>query len=236
MNKNFKLYAVLWAVLFAFYNVVIFLIRPMLPYITAAYDASFWIMWTIVVVAFVCNLFCAYVAFHGNNLQKMFLSVPVIRLSYICLIWILVIGSAAILIPKCPSWIPTIICVVIFFFQILSVVKTEWASETIEATEEKVKAKQSFIRTMTVEAENLMGQAKTDEAKNACKKVYEELRYSDPMSSEGLIEIETEISKEFESFSAKIKLGENSNELAEELANRIGDRNRKCKMLKLEMN
>ena len=25
MNKNFKLYAVIWAVLFAFYNVVIFL-------------------------------------------------------------------------------------------------------------------------------------------------------------------------------------------------------------------
>ena len=232
MNKNLKFYTVMWVVLFAFYNVVIFLIRPMLPYITVVYDASFWLMWAIAVVAFVCNLFCAYVAFRRNNIQKIFLRVPIIRLSYICLIWILIIGSASILIPKCPSWISTIICVVIFFFQILSVVKTEWASETIEATEEKVKAKQSFIRTMTVEAENLIGQAKTDEAKNACKKVYEAFRYSDPMSSDVLTEIEEKISNSFEVFSAKVKSGKSCTDLAEELVNLIGDRNRKCKAMK----
>ena len=77
-----------------------------------------------------------------------------------------------------------------------------------------------------------MARAQTDEAKAMCKKVYEALRYSDPMSSAALSGTEAEISKEFTAFAAAVKNGENASELADELIALIGDRNRMCKVMK----
>ena len=232
MNRNFKFYTAIWAVLLVLYNAVIFLIRPILPQFTVAYDARFWIAWVITIAAFGCNLFCARIAFRENNLKKIFLRVPLVRMSYTCLILMFVFGGVLMLIPNCPAWISAVVCIVIFLLQVISIIKAAWAAETIEATEEKVQARTSFIRAITVDAENLIGRAKTDNAKADCKKVYEALRYSDPMSSESLAGIESEISRSFEAFSAKIKAGEACSDLADELVNLIGDRNRKCKVMK----
>ena len=85
---------------------------------------------------------------------------------------------------------------------------------------------------MTVEADNLMARAQNGEAKAMCKKVYEALRYSDPMSCNALSGTETEISEKFSAFAAAVKNGENASELADELLALIGDRNRMCKVMK----
>ena len=78
-----------------------------------------------------------------------------------------------------------------------------------------------------MEAEKLMARAKTPEAKVTCKKVYEAVRYSDPRSSDGLDEIERKIEAQFSAFTNTA-----SEEVAEELLLLIGERNRKCKLLK----
>ncbi len=232
MNKNFKFYIVIWAILLVLYNTIIFLIRPILPQFATVYYAKFWIAWIITVAAFGCNLFCAHIAFRENNLKKIFLRVPLVRMSYACLILMFLFGGTLMLIPICPAWASAVVCIVIFLLQVISIIKSAWAAETIEETEEKVQTKTSFIHTITVDAENLIGHAKTDESKADCKKVYEALRYSDPMSSDSLSDIEAEISHSFEAFSAKIKAGEASSDLAVELINLIGDRNRKCRVMK----
>lgn len=232
MNKNFKFYIVIWAVLFVLYNAIIFLIRPILPQLATVYYAKFWIAWIITVAAFGCNLFCAHIVFRENNLKKIFLRVPLVRISYTCLFLVFLFGSTLMLIPNCPAWISAVVCIVIFLLQVISIIKSAWAAETIEATEEKVQTKTSFIRAITVDAENLIGHAKTDESKSDCKKVYEALRYSDPMSSDALADIEAEIKDSFSAFSAKVKAGETDSALSDEIVNLIGDRSRKCKAMK----
>ena len=232
MNKNFKFYTIIWAILFVLYNAVVFILRSILPQFVTAFDAKFWIAWIITIAAFACNIFCAHTAFRESNLKKIFLRVPLVRISYTCIILMFIFGGALMIIPYCPAWIAAIVCVVIFLLQVISIVKSAWAAETIETAEQKVQAKTSFIRTITADAENLIIRAKTDEAKADCKKVYEALRYSDPVSSEALAEIETEITRNFERFAAKVKTGEEDSESAEELVNLIGERNRKCKVMK----
>ena len=55
-----------------------------------------------------------------------------------------------------------------------------------------------------MDAETLLGKAKTPDAKIATKKVYEALRYSDPMSSEALGEIEAELAEKFRALEAAV--------------------------------
>ncbi len=232
MNKNFKFYTVIWAALFALYNVIVFLVRPILPLVSTAYNTGFWIAWGISIAAFICNMVCAYITLHGDNLERTFYRIPLIHMSYTCLISMLMISGALMLIPSCPAWISAVVCVAVFLLQVISLVKSEWAVETVEATEQKIQERTSFIREITADAEKLISSAQTDEAGASCRKVYEALRYSDPMSSEELAEIETEIKQNFEIFSEKIAAGEEVSTAADELMELIGDRSRKCKLTK----
>ena len=98
----------------------------------------------------------------------------------------------------------------------------------------KIKAQTSFIRLSAADAQGYMEKSQNSEIKTSCKKVYEALRYSDPMSTEALQDIEHQISM------LMFSLGEAVNqenavsvkEISTELVNLIGDRERICKALK----
>ena len=193
MKKNFKSYAIIWAVLLAVFNIVVFLARPVIPGYVVSYDVRFWIAWVFIIASFAANLLCANKAFKAENLEKLFYKVPLITVSYAGLIAMLVLGGALMLIPNCPVWIAAVVCAVIAAFTAISVVKANWAGDAVNEVHEKVKTQTQFIKLLTVDAETLLGKAKTPDAKITAKKVYEALRYSDPMSSEALGEIEAEL-------------------------------------------
>lgn len=232
MKKNIKSYALIWTIFLVAFNAVVFLVRPMIPGYEIRYDARFWIAWVFVMAAFVGNLVCANAAFKAENLQKLFYNVPLITISYSGLILMLVLGAVLMLVPNCPAWIAAIVCVAIAAFTAVAVVKADWAGETVSATHEKVKSQTQFIKLLTVDAETLLGKAKTPDAKIAAKKVYEALRYSDPMSSEALSEIEAELTEKFRALEAAVTADQGVTEAAESLLETLAERNRKCRATK----
>lgn len=233
MKKAFNTYAIFWAVLFAVFNAVVFLVRPIIPGYIIRYDARFWTAWAFVILSFVGNLACANAAFKAENSQKLFYKLPLITVSYTGLILMLVISAVLMLIPNCPAWIAAIVCLIILAFTVIAVVKASAAGEIVESVDSKVKAQTFFIKSLTVDAESLMARASAPEAKDACKKVFEAVRYSDPMSNDALAGVESQITLKFNEFSNAVTSGADTiGNLADELVVLIGDRNKKCKLLK----
>lgn len=232
MKKNFKSYVLIWVIFMVVFNVIVFLVRPIIPVYEIHYDLRFWIAWLFVMVAFVGNLLCVNKAFQAENLEKLFYRVPLISVSYWGLIGMLVLGGALMLIPNCPAWIAAIVCVAIAAFTAVAVVKADWAGEAVSTTHEKVKAQTQLIKLLTVDAEMLTGKAKTPDAKIAAKKVYEALRYSDPMSGEALGGIEAELAEKCKAFEAAVTADQGVTEVAESLLETLVERNRKCKAMK----
>ena len=233
MKKTFNFYAICWAISLAVYNLVVFLVKPILPGYVIHYDARFWISWVVILAAFAGQLFCAKTAFDSKNKEKLFLNLPLITQSYSSLVSTMIIGSALMLIPNFPAWIAAIICFAIFGFSAISVIKAKAAAEIIGEVDDKIKVKTSFIKTLTIDAESLVARAQSEEAKAATKKVYEAARYSDPMSSDGLYGIESEISIKFNQLAGAVSANsEDIKSLAEEVVVLIGDRNKRCKLLK----
>lgn len=230
MNRNFKYYIAAWAVLAVIFNVIAFAA----PAVAGAskFDGAFWSGYVLIMLALIGQLVCAYFALKAKSKEQIFLRLSLVTVSYSALILSFVVGAACMLIPNLPNWVGIILCALILGFTAVSVIKANAAVELVRETDTRVKEKTAFIRMMTVDADNLMARAQTDEAKAMCKKVYEALRYSDPMSSEALSGTESEISKEFTAFAAAVKNGENASELADELIALIGDRNRMCKVMK----
>ena len=232
MNKKFKYYALIWAILLAVFNVICF-ITPDETAGMSKFGGAFWAGYIFITIAFIGQLVCAYIALKTDDKTKLFYNIPIIRVSYTGLILTLVFGALCMAIPNLPNWVGIIVCLLVLAFTAIAVIKAKAAADVVENIDAKVKAKTIFVKTLTVDAENLFARATTPEAKDACKKVFEAVRYSDPMSNDALAGVESQITLKFSELSEAVSGGaDNVKNIADELVVLIGDRNRKCKLLK----
>lgn len=233
MKTNFKLYIVCWAILLALFNVICF-VTPNEAAGLNKFGGAFWIGYIFITAAFIGQLVCAYIAFKAENLKKLFYNLPLVTLSYTGLVLTLIFGGAAMAIPNLPNWIGIIVCLIILAFTAIAVISAKAAGTVVSNIDEKIKTNAAFIKEMTVETQNLMNRANAPKLKEYCKKVYEALRYSDPMSKEQLTDIENRIKEEFAVFtdaviSDDLDLTESS---AKELISFIDERNNVIRLIK----
>ena len=232
MNKNFKYYLGIWAILLLIFNIAVF-ISPNEAAGLSKFGGAFWTGYIFITLAFIGQLAASYFAFAAKNIQKLFYKIPLISISWTGLVLTLIAGTVCMVIPNLPNWIGIIACFVILGFNAISLVKASAAAEIVSATDDKIKSQTSFIKSLTVDSEGLIARAATPEAKAACKKVYEAVRYSDPMSNDGLSGIESEIAIKFNQFATAANADDKDiNTVADELIVLITDRNKRCKLLK----
>lgn len=232
MKKTFKYYLIVWAVLLALFNIVSFVSVGWVAY--EKYTLSFWIGYIFITLAFVGQLICAFFALKKSDLNKTFYNISLISTSYAGSILSFVFGGLCMLISPLPYWIGIILCAIVFVFNLFTVVKASTAIALVSNIDKKVKVNTHFIKSLTVNAGSLVSSAKSDTVKAECKKVYEAVRYSDPMSNNALATIEGEITVKFTKLSEAVSADnfEASTEIANELVILIGDRNKKCRLLK----
>lgn len=233
MNKNFKLYIICWAILLALFNVICF-VTPNEAAGLNKFGGAFWIGYIFITAAFIGQLVCAYIAFKAENLKKLFYNLPLITLSYTGLILTLIFGGSAMAIPNLPGWVGAVVCLIILGFNAIAVIKAKAAAEVVGKTDEKIAADTAFIKELTAKAQNLVNRAGAPILKDKCQKVYDAVRYSDPVSNAALADTERKIREEFDTLTDAViaddlDLTESS---VRELLNLIEFRNNKCKMLK----
>ena len=133
-----------------------------------------------------------------------------------------------------PYWVGAILCATVFAINIIAVMKATVAINEVERIDEKVGTQTAFIKTLIVDAESLVARAKSETTKSECKKVYEVIRYSDPMSHAELATIESDISHQFGLLVDAVKAddAEKVLDIATDICILINDRNKKCKLLK----
>lgn len=232
MKKAFRYYLIIWSVTFALFNVIAFVSVGWAG--QEKYTASFWIGYVSITLAFIGQIVCAYFALKESDIKKTFYNVSLITTSYTGLILCFVFGALCMLISPLPYWVGIILCAAVFAFNVIAVVKASAAIGFISTVDDKIKTQTFFIKSLTVDAESLMGRAKSEAMKAECKKVYEAVRYSDPMSSDALAYIESEITNKFAKLTDAVvnDCAESVGEIANEIIILLGDRNKKCMFLK----
>ena len=233
MKKSFKIYSLIWAICLAVFNVITF-VTPNEIGGVSKFSGSFWVGYIFITIAFLGQLACAFVAFKAENLKKFFYNIPLLSISYGGLVAMLVVGSIFMAIPALPEWIAIIVCVSILAFNAIAIIKATAAADIVSGIDEKIKTQTFFIKSLSVDAQSLMTSAKTDELRAEAKKVYEAIRYSDPMANAALSDLDAQIEKQFNAFSDAVKAddAELSKETADTLVEMVERRNQKCKLLK----
>lgn len=201
---------------------------------TPRYTPAFYAAVAVMIVGYVFALAGTFIGLKkSETAEGTFYGIPFVYSGLATFIGITVWCAVAISL-RLSWWVQSVVALVIFALALIKLLKKSTARAMIEQRGEQVKAQTAFIKLLTADAETLCSNAKLDEAKALAKKVYESIRYSDPMSVPELMEIEAQIQSEFNAFSEAIKnddtaLAESS---SEELITLVNERNKKCKFLK----
>lgn len=232
-NKVFRKYVIIWLIALIMFNVVCFVVPTEIDGVSRL-TSAFWTSYVFITIAFLGNLACAWFALKADTPKKLFYNMPLLTISSTGLILMLIVGCVFMVRPSLPQWLGIIICFLILAFTAIAVVQANTAAELVQDTNAKIRQQTSTMRDLTVQAENLIYQAKSEEARAECQKVYDALRYSDPISNEALSMIETKITMKIDEFSFVI--GTNDTEKAKNIADEIvmlvhdRDKNRKTFM------
>ena len=233
MKKYFTVYGICWAIALVVFNIITFISTGNTVGISNA-GAGFWVGYVFITIVFIANLVCSFLFFKEENIDKIFLKLPIIYIAYIALIVSLIAGAIAMAIPVIPYWVGIVIDVVILAVYAIAIVQVNAAADVVSEIDDRVKAQTFFIHSLTADAQTLMSFAKSDVVQTECKKVYESIRYSDPMSNDALAQIENQIQNEFNIFAHAVK--KDNTDLVKNSANKIivliNKRNLQCKVLK----
>ncbi len=234
MKKYFKYYAIIWALIIFIFNIVTLVISAEARGGLDSLGGTFWFGYVFTNLSFAVQLACSWIFFKEENKSKVFLNIPIISISYTALLFSAFVGVFCMVFDSLPEWLGGLICAVATALYAIAIIKSKTAVDVVADIDTKIKNQTFFIKSLTVDAESVMARASTPEIKADAKKVYEAIRYSDPMSVEALAPIETQITLRFSAFTEAVINSDaaSAKAIANEIVILANDRNKKCKLLK----
>ena len=190
---------------------------------------TFWIVYAFTVIALAVQIGVWKLAFDKADTPKSkFFGISIIHIGVVYLIAQLIAFAVFMVIPALPAWIAAVVSVLLLGISVICLIATEAGRDEINHVEEKVQRKIFYIKALQTDIEILAEQEIDGDIKTALAKLVDAIRFSDPMSSEMLTDIETQISDKV----AELKTAENKSVIIEEINLLLTDRNRKSKTLK----
>lgn len=231
INKNMKSAAIMLAVAFVVYNVILFVAAGFVDH-----TAVFWLSWVFVLLGFVTMAIVGvFLGEEGLHMRDWIFGYPMLRYTYIYTIGELAFSVVFMLCEHSASWkLAFVLQFILLCIYLVFVVGCFFAKRTIHEVKTNTKDKTTFIRMLRVDAEILVEKCTDTELKVLCQRLAEDIRYSDPMSNDALSELEKEIALAVSSCKDAIAVGnlETAKELCGKASVLLVERNKKCKVLK----
>lgn len=195
MKKNYKNYIVVWAVLVLMFNLIVF-ITPNEVAGVSKFHSSFWVGYIFITLTFITQLLVTLYSLKGN-IEKTFYNVPLISISFVTTIVMLVVGTVCMAVPIIPVWLGVILCAIVLAVAVVIGMQAKATADIVGGIDERIKNKTFFMKSLRVDVESLQARAENSEIANEMKKVWDAVRYSNPVSAEALSGIEAQITIKF---------------------------------------
>ncbi len=229
MNKNFKTYIVIWAIGLAMFNLIAFLVPG-----DNKFDEGFFLGYIFITLAYILQLGIGYFSFKEENLNKVFLNIPTVTYGFGTLIFTSIVSIITMLVDAIPVWLGAILCFCSFAIGAIATLIAKSAGDIVGGIDDQIKTQTFFIKALTIDMNTLVAQSPSAEVRAEVTKVYEAVRYSDPMSNPALAPSESQITIKFNQLSNAVL----ANDLmavkafANDMLILVQDRNNKCRLLK----
>lgn len=230
-TKKRKMIAAILAIAFAAYHVILFVL-----YGFSGHTAVFWTSWVFMLAAFTAMIVSLTVlGQRGMFLRDWLFGFPIIKHSTVFLIVELVASGVFILLEES---IPLGLAFAVQFLLLcvygICAISCFLTKETINDVHTKVSDKTRFIKLLRSDVEMLVEKCSDPATREECLKLAEAIRYSDPMSSEALFELEKDLALTISECDKAVAVQDftAAKELCAKAKLLLAERNKKCKALK----
>ena len=227
-NKNTTRVCIALAVVLAVFCVVAFA----LPFVK---NGVFWVSLIMGVVAVAAQLYVMKTAFaKGESARSKFYGWPIARVGVIYLAAQLVLSLLFMGLAKwVPLWVVIVVCAVLLGAAVIGFIATDATRDEIERQDVKLKKDVTAMRDLQSKARAMVGQL-DGEAGKALEELSDKLRYSDPVSSDAVREIEEELAKCLDTLQQAVVDGDRDAvlTLCRKASLPLAERNRVCKLNK----
>ena len=228
MSKNKLRFYVAIAIIFVVLTVIAFAL-PL------AKTATFWISYIFAVIALAVQIYAYPKAFEGESVKSKFYGFPIARITTIYLIAQLVLSLICMLAGKwVPVWIPLILSGVMLGAAAVGFIAAEGMRDEVERQDVVHKANVGTMRALQSKAVFITNQCEDASTKKALDAFAEALRFSDPVSSDALADIEENLTGLVEELGNAVldKDYSAAQSLCTKASTILADRNRMCKLNK----
>lgn len=197
-----------------------------------AKTATFWVSFVFTLIAFCVVAASIYIAFVKNpDAKSKFYGFPIAKLGVIYGVVQLIAG---LIFMALGVWIPVWVAVLIYAIALgvaaIGLISADAVREEIQRQDVKLKKDVSFMRNLQSKVCQMATQCDAPEL----KRFAEDIRYSDPVSSDALGDIEQELAVAVEELQAAVVDGDGESvaQLCRKASAVLSERNRLCKLNK----
>lgn len=231
MKKKNETFIIIFLIVFLLYNVFFWVI----PF---EKHASSWIVYGFSLISFIVSGLISYCAFRNKDMPKSKLyGFPVFRIGYIYLGLQILFCLAVYLLSipfTIPAWIVIVISVLLLALALIGAMMADNARKKIEKIDEETFQSISTMNMLILAMENILDKTEGTVLADKAKHLEESFRYSDPISSEELTQIESQIQAELECLDGLVEeeKWESAEKQIVKVERKLTERNRWCKGLK----
>lgn len=229
MNKNAIRWWVVLGVVLVVYNVLAFA----LPFPKTAVFAVSYLFTTIAILAQIYVIRTAF--YRGEGVKSKFYGFPIAKLGVIYLAVQLIAGLVFMALGLIvPVWLPLALYVVLLGVAAAGFVAADAARDEVVRQEVKLEKDVSRIREFQAKGRALVALNQVSEAARPLEKLAENLRFSDPVSSEALTEIEDQLAECLTQLQEAVSAQKTEQILSvcQEAEHILAERNQLCKLSK----
>ena len=229
MNKDMVRWGIGLGVLLVLYILVAFLI----PFV---HTAVFWVSFVFTLIAFGVVGASFYIAFIKNpDAKSRFYGFPIAKIGAI---YGLVQLIASLVFMALAAWVPVWVAVLVYAIAlgaaVIGLISAEAVVEEIRVQDVKLKKDVTLMRGLQSKVNQMASQCDNPDAAAEVKRFAEEMRYSDPVSSDALAGIEADLSAAVDELQSAIVDGDSDavKQLCRKASALLAERNRLCKLNK----
>ena len=229
MKKDMIRWGIGLGVLLVLYILIAFLI----PFV---HTALFWVSFVFTLIAFGVMGASFYIAFIINSDAKSrFYGFPIAKIGAIYGLAQLIAGLVFMaLAVYAPVWLAVLVYAIALGAAVIGLISAEAVAEEIHNQDAKLKKDVTLMRSLQSKLNQMAAQCDNPDATAEVKRFAEEMRYSDPVSSEALADIERDLTAAVEELQSAIVDGDSAatKQLCRKASGILVERNRLCKLNK----
>ena len=198
-------------------------------------NAVFWVSFVFALAAMAAQVYVVRAAFGGRDAKSRFYGFPIARVGFVYLIAQVVLSIVFMaLAGNVRLWLPLLLYIVLAGAAALGFIATDVTRDEIQRQDAVLKANVSAMRSIQSKASALLGVTQDAQMRKAVEKLSDALRYSDPVSSPAISEIESDLAACVDELQKAVVDGDKASALAlaEKAGNILIERNRQCKLAK----